>query len=412
MDPVPSIRTTSCPLDCPDTCTLAVTVETGRLVAVGAAPGNPLTHGFICQKVSRHAQRVYAPERVLTPLVRTGPKGSGEFRSATVGRRARPRRGPDPRRHRGRRARVGRAVDLQLVGAGAADRAADAAVPACSAHRGRRHDLRGDPGQGVGRDVRRDALGRSARCRARAARRRVGREPGGEQHALPAARDEAPSETVRSSSSSTRGARAWPSAPTCTWRRGPVPTWSLALADRARARAHRPRSIARSSPRTPRASTSSSPRPTSGRSRAPSEITGVDARGIGALAGLLADVRPAFFRVGLGARADAQRWVRVRRRVRAAGAHGSVRAYWEAASYASTADGSPLGAAPRRHARSAAGAEHEPPRPLPHDRAAGSAGARAVRHRREPGGERARSSSSCSTGWRATTSSRSCTTRC
>ncbi len=80
MEPVPSTRTTSCPLDCPDTCTLTVTVEAGRLVAVGAAEGNPLTRGFICQKVSRHAQRVYAPERVLTPLVRTGPKGSGAFR--------------------------------------------------------------------------------------------------------------------------------------------------------------------------------------------------------------------------------------------------------------------------------------------------------------------------------------------
>jgi anaerobic selenocysteine-containing dehydrogenase len=83
MEPVPSTRTTSCPLDCPDTCTLTVTVESGRLVAVGAADGNPLTQGFICQKVSRHAQRVYAPERVLAPLVRTGPKGAGEFRAVS-----------------------------------------------------------------------------------------------------------------------------------------------------------------------------------------------------------------------------------------------------------------------------------------------------------------------------------------
>ena len=45
------VRTTSCPLDCPDTCTLAVTVDDGRIVDVGAAPGNPFTQGFICQKV-------------------------------------------------------------------------------------------------------------------------------------------------------------------------------------------------------------------------------------------------------------------------------------------------------------------------------------------------------------------------
>ncbi len=73
---------TACPLDCPDTCTLRVTVEDGRLVGVDAAPtgtGNPLTDGWICAKVRHHARRVHGPERVLTPLLRTGAKGSGEF---------------------------------------------------------------------------------------------------------------------------------------------------------------------------------------------------------------------------------------------------------------------------------------------------------------------------------------------
>lgn len=74
---------TACPLDCPDTCSITVTVDDGRLVGVDAAPGNPITDGFICQKVKRHPSRVYAPERVLTPLVRTGLKGMGEFRAAT-----------------------------------------------------------------------------------------------------------------------------------------------------------------------------------------------------------------------------------------------------------------------------------------------------------------------------------------
>src|SRR5437899_3323639 len=75
--------TTACPLDCPDTCSLSVTVADGRLVGVDAGPGNPLTDGFICQKVKHHARRVYAPERVLTPLLRTGPKGAGEFRAVS-----------------------------------------------------------------------------------------------------------------------------------------------------------------------------------------------------------------------------------------------------------------------------------------------------------------------------------------
>jgi anaerobic selenocysteine-containing dehydrogenase len=73
---------TACTLDCPDACSLAVTVTDGRITDVDAAPGNPLTDGWICAKVKRHAERVYSPERVLTPLIRSGPKGSGTFRPA------------------------------------------------------------------------------------------------------------------------------------------------------------------------------------------------------------------------------------------------------------------------------------------------------------------------------------------
>jgi len=78
-----TIINTACTLDCPDACSLAVTVTDGRITDVDASPDNPFTDGWICAKVKRHAQRVYAPERVMTPLVRTGPKGAGEFRTAT-----------------------------------------------------------------------------------------------------------------------------------------------------------------------------------------------------------------------------------------------------------------------------------------------------------------------------------------
>jgi anaerobic selenocysteine-containing dehydrogenase len=78
---------TACPLDCPDGCSLTVTVREGRLLSVDATPveqaANPFTAGFICQKVKHHAERVYGDDRVLTPLIRIGAKGSGEFRSAT-----------------------------------------------------------------------------------------------------------------------------------------------------------------------------------------------------------------------------------------------------------------------------------------------------------------------------------------
>ena len=78
---------TACPLDCPDGCSLTVGVENGRLLSVDATPvgeaANALTAGFICQKVKHHAKRVHGPDRIHTPLVRTGPKGSAEFRQAS-----------------------------------------------------------------------------------------------------------------------------------------------------------------------------------------------------------------------------------------------------------------------------------------------------------------------------------------
>ncbi len=81
--PATHVVHTMCTLDCPDACSLAVTVQAGRITNIDAAPENPYPDGWICSKVKRHAQRVYAPERVLTPLIRTGPKGSGEFREST-----------------------------------------------------------------------------------------------------------------------------------------------------------------------------------------------------------------------------------------------------------------------------------------------------------------------------------------
>ncbi len=78
-----SIHATTCTLDCPDACSLAVTVTDGRITKVDAGPANALTDGWICAKVKQHARRVYSPERVKTPLVRTGPKGQGQFREAS-----------------------------------------------------------------------------------------------------------------------------------------------------------------------------------------------------------------------------------------------------------------------------------------------------------------------------------------
>ncbi len=69
----------ACPHDCPDTCAMLVTVQAGRAVRVQGDAAHPTTHGALCTKVSRYAERSYHPERVLQPLKRVGPKGSGRF---------------------------------------------------------------------------------------------------------------------------------------------------------------------------------------------------------------------------------------------------------------------------------------------------------------------------------------------
>ena len=69
----------ACPHDCPDTCALITRVEGGVAVAVRGNPDHPRTDGVLCTKVSRYAERTHHTERLLTPLKRVGPKGSGRY---------------------------------------------------------------------------------------------------------------------------------------------------------------------------------------------------------------------------------------------------------------------------------------------------------------------------------------------
>jgi anaerobic selenocysteine-containing dehydrogenase len=69
----------ACPHDCPDTCSLLTTVQNGIALKVQGNPAHPHTDGVLCAKVSRYTERTYHPERLLQPLKRTGPKGSGQF---------------------------------------------------------------------------------------------------------------------------------------------------------------------------------------------------------------------------------------------------------------------------------------------------------------------------------------------
>ena len=69
----------ACPHDCPDTCSLLTTVHNGVAIKVHGNPAHPHTAGSLCTKVSRYTERTYHPERILHPLKRVGPKGSGQF---------------------------------------------------------------------------------------------------------------------------------------------------------------------------------------------------------------------------------------------------------------------------------------------------------------------------------------------
>ena len=74
------IRHSACPHDCPSTCALEVEVLDGkRIGAVRGAEGNSYTAGVICAKVARYAERIHHPDRLTRPLLRTGPKGSGQY---------------------------------------------------------------------------------------------------------------------------------------------------------------------------------------------------------------------------------------------------------------------------------------------------------------------------------------------
>src|SRR5690349_20914333 len=75
-----SVVETACPLDCPDACSLNVTVQHGKIVAIDGSAKNPVTNDYICAKVRQFGERVYGADRVLHPLVRSGRKGEARFK--------------------------------------------------------------------------------------------------------------------------------------------------------------------------------------------------------------------------------------------------------------------------------------------------------------------------------------------
>ena len=77
-------RPSVCPLDCPDTCSLNVTVVGDQITAVKGSDANPYTAGVICNKVARaYPDFVHGEKRLTHPMKRTGPRGSGQFERIT-----------------------------------------------------------------------------------------------------------------------------------------------------------------------------------------------------------------------------------------------------------------------------------------------------------------------------------------
>lgn len=75
------IKRSVCPYDCPDACGLLVEVADGKAIKVTGDPDHPFTRGTLCPKMNRYQDTVHSPLRLTQPLLRTGEKGSGQFRS-------------------------------------------------------------------------------------------------------------------------------------------------------------------------------------------------------------------------------------------------------------------------------------------------------------------------------------------
>jgi anaerobic selenocysteine-containing dehydrogenase len=73
-------RASVCTFDCPDACSLQVSVENDRIVRVRGSDAAPYTAGVICNKIARDMPDfVHGPGRLLHPLRRVGAKGSDRF---------------------------------------------------------------------------------------------------------------------------------------------------------------------------------------------------------------------------------------------------------------------------------------------------------------------------------------------
>ena len=79
----PIVLPTICALDCPDACSLHITVEGDRVTHLAGDPSHPITQGFACAKMARYPQRQEQDDRLLLPKRRVGKKGEGRFETVS-----------------------------------------------------------------------------------------------------------------------------------------------------------------------------------------------------------------------------------------------------------------------------------------------------------------------------------------
>ena len=72
-------KRSACPYDCPDGCGLLLETDGVSIKRVKGDPEHPVTKGFLCRKMNHYERTIHHKDRILTPLKRTGSKGSGLF---------------------------------------------------------------------------------------------------------------------------------------------------------------------------------------------------------------------------------------------------------------------------------------------------------------------------------------------
>ena len=65
--------------ECHSRCGVIIDVQDNRMVGIKGDKSHPFSHGYICPKAKFCNELIYHPDRITTPLVRIGEKGSGRF---------------------------------------------------------------------------------------------------------------------------------------------------------------------------------------------------------------------------------------------------------------------------------------------------------------------------------------------